>query len=173
MLRSLGFLSKGDQFELNNLVDITLEHGRKEFRDSGGPALYVSIHFSRGPETTNQAKDIGKRLSHLVAILLKHNIMDSSTNIHEDLFSEHRLLYHVSYISLLRSVDGKDELWQSPRSGWVASVSAEDIQRIITKKNEKITSFRENCESVWLAIYNCLEAGFYAISDEATRFRYK
>ena len=114
------FSTQGDQFELNSLVDKALEHGRQEFRDNGGPALYVSVHFSCEPETTNQAKDIGKRLARVVQIMLEHNLMDSSANSHEVLFCEHRLLDYVSYLNFLWSVDGKDELWQSPRSGWVA-----------------------------------------------------
>ena len=166
------FSTQGDQFELNSLVDKALEHGRQEFRDNGGPALYVSVHFSCEPETTNQAKDIGKRLARVVQIMLEHNLMDSSANIHEVLFSEHRLLDYVSHLSFLWSVDGKDELWQSSRSGWVASISSTDIQKIIERKNKKLPSFYKNCKSVWLVIYNCIEAGFYAISNEAKQFIY-
>lgn len=170
------FSVQGDQFEANRLIDIALEHGRKEFRDSGGPALYVSVHFSREPETKRQAESIGKGLAHVVQIMLEHKIKYSNYYSHDALFalfSEYGILDNVSNISFLWSADGKAELWQSPRSGWEASVTAKDIQKIIEGKNEKLSDYRKNCKSVWLTIYNCLEAGFYAISDEATQFRYK
>ena len=79
---------------------------------------------------------------------------------------------YASNIHLKRSVDGEDELWQSPRAGWVASVSVEEVQKIIENKNGKLVGYRKNCKSVWLAIHNRLEAGFYEISDETKQFSY-
>ena len=35
------FSAQGDQFKANGNINIALEQGRKEFRDSGGPALYA------------------------------------------------------------------------------------------------------------------------------------
>ena len=167
------FSVQGDQFESNRLVDIALEYGKKDFRDSGGPALYVSVHFSREPETKRQANSIGKNLAHIVQIMCGKKIMESDAGRDETLFEEHGLLDNVSHISFLWSVDGEDELWYSPRSGWVASITAKDIQKIIERKHEKVSNYRKNCKSVWLAIYNCLESGFYTISDEAKQFSYR
>ena len=170
------FSTQGNQFEANSLIDIALEQGRKEFRDSGGPALYVSVHFSRKPETKRQAKDIGKHLAHVVQIMLEHKVKDSRVYSYEflfTLFSEHELLYNVSNIYFVDSVDGEDELWKTPRAGWVVSVSAEEVQKIIEGKEEELSDYRKNYNSVWLVVHNCLEAGFYEIADEAKQFSYK
>ena len=171
------FSTQGDWFKSNGDVDTALERGRQIFRDNGGPALYVRVYFSREPERRNQAIKIGKRLAHVVKIMLGHNIMDSR-DYNEDLFfalfSEERFLDYVSDIHFDWSVDGKDELWDSPRCAWGPTVvSVEEVQKIIDKKNKKLAGYRRNCESVWLAIDNRLEAGFYAISDEAMQFSYR
>lgn len=170
------FSTQGDWFKSNGDVDTALERGRQIFRDNGGPALYVRVYFSREPETRNQAIKIGKRLAYVVKIMLGHNIMDSR-DYNEDLFfalfSEERFLDYVSDIRFDWSVDGKDELWDSPRCAWgPTTVSVKEVQKIIDKKNKKLAGYRRNCESVWLAIDNRLEAGFYAISDEAKQFSY-
>ena len=100
-------------------------------------------------------------------------IMDSNAGRDEDLFSEHGLLDNVSRIHFDWSVDGKDELWDSHGYAWgPTTVSAEDIQKEINKKNRKLSGYRKNCKNVWLAIHNCMEAGFYEISDEAKQFSY-
>lgn len=142
------FSVRGDQFESNRLVDVALEHGRKEFRNSGGPALYVSVHFSRESETKCQADSIGKGLAHIVQVRCGKKVMDSNAGRDEILFSKHGLLDNVSHISFLWSVDGRDELWQSLKSGWAASVTSEDIQKIIERKNEKLPNYRKNCKGV-------------------------
>ena len=83
----------------------------------------------------------------------------------------------MGYPSLIHfdwSVDGKDELWNSPRGAWgPTTVSVEEVQKIIDKKNTKLAGYRRNCRRVWLTIDNRLETGFYAISDEARQFRYR
>ena len=169
------FSTQGDRFKSNSFLDTALKCGKQIFCDNGGPVLYVSVHFSNQPRNC-QPDDIGKGLARVVQIMLEHNVMDTCAYSREGLFalfSEHGLLDYVLNIHFERSVDGEDELWQSPRSGGVASVTSEEIQKIIEKKNEKLSGYRKNCNNVWLAIYNCLEAGFYAISDEATQFSYR
>ena len=89
------FSAQGNQFEANSLVDRALECGRQIFRDNGGPALYVSVHFSSEPKTKCQAKDIGKPLARVVQIMLEHNVTDTCAYSREGLFalfSEHGLL---------------------------------------------------------------------------------
>jgi hypothetical protein len=167
------FSTQGDRFEANSFLDTALDHGKQIFRGNGGPALYVSVHFSNQPRNC-QAEDIGKRLARVVQIMLEHNVMDTRAYSREGLFalfSEHGLLDYISAISFY-SVDEEGELWHSPSSGWVASVSVEEVQKVIEDKNEKLLGYRKNCKSVWLAIHNCMEAGFYAISNEAKQFSY-
>lgn len=166
------FSAQGDQFESNSLVDRALECGRQVFRDNGGPALYVSLHFSREPETKRQADSIGKNLARIVRFMYDRKIMENDAGCDETLFDNHGLLDYVSAIRVY-SVDVEDEPWKSPRVGWVASVSAEEVQKVIDEKNEKLSDYRKNCKSVWLAIHNCLEAGFYELSDEAMQFNYR
>ncbi len=171
------FSTHGDWFKSNGDVDTALERGRQIFRDNGGPALDVRVCFSREPETRKQAIKIGKRLAHVVKIMLGHNIMDSR-DYNEDLFfalfSEEGFLDYVSNIHFDPSMDGEKELWcRSSSAGWVASVSVEEVRHVIDKKNKKLADYRENCKSVWLAIHNSMEAGFYAISDEAMQFSYR
>ena len=108
------FSAQGNQFESNSLVDRVLECGRQIFRDKGGPALYVSVHFSSEPRTKHQAKDLGKRLARVVQIMLEHKVKDSSAYSSEALcalFSEHDLLDNISDIYFENSIDGKNELW--------------------------------------------------------------
>lgn len=171
------FSTYGDWFKSNGDVDTALERGRRVFRDNGGPALDVRVYFAREPETGKQAIKIGKHLAHVVKIMLGHNITDSE-DYNEDLFfavfSEEEFLDYVSHIHFTPSIDGQEAAWyRSSSAGWVASVSVEEVQHVIDKKNKKLADYRKNCKSVWLAIHNSMKAGFYAISDEAVRFSYK
>ena len=169
------FSTNGDQFESNGFLDKVLKFGKQIFRGNGGPALHVSVHFSNQPRNC-QAEDLGKRLASVVQIMLEDNVTDTCAYSREDLdvlFSKYELLDYVSAISVYSIVE-EGELWQSPRSDWgPTTVSAEDLQKIIDEKNKKLVGYRRNCESVWLAIDNRLEAGFYAISDEAMQFSYR
>ena len=170
------FSAQDNQFKSNGDVDTALDRGKEifhKFYKGNCPALYVRVYFFREPEKADQAKDIGEGLAHVVQTMYNKKIMDSNAGRDEDLFCGHGLLDNVSRIHFDWSVDGKDELWDSPRYAWgPTTVSAEDIQEIINKKNKKLSGYRKNCKSMWLAIYNCLEAGFYGISDEAIQFSY-
>ena len=107
--------------------------------------------------------------------MLEDNVTETSAYSRDDLFalfSERGLLDYVSSISVYH-VDEEGELWQSPRAGWVASVSVEEVRKVVEKKDQKLVGYRKNCKSVWLAIDNRLEAGLYAISDKARQFRYR
>ena len=170
------FSVQGDQFKSNGDVDTALDRGKDifhQFHKKDRSALYVRVYFSREPETTNQAKDIGEGLAHVVQTMYDKKIMDSNVGRDEDLFSEHGLFDNVSRIHFDWSVDGKDELWDSHRYAWgPTTVSAEDIQKIINRKNKNLSGYRKTCNNVWLAIHNRSEAGFYEISDEAKQFSY-
>ena len=173
----INFFTHGDWFKSNGDIDTALERGRQIFRDNGGPVLDVRVCFAREPETRKQAIKIGKRLAHVVKIMLGHNIMDSS-DYNEDLFfalfSEEGFLDYVSNIHFDPSMDGEEGLWYSSGSAdWVTPVSVKEVQKVIGSKIEKLSSYRKNCKSVWLAIHNRLEAGFYTISDEAKQFSYR
>ena len=114
-------------------------------------------------------------MARVVQIMLEHNVTDTSAYSREDLFalfSEHGLLDYVFAIGFC-SVDEEAELWQSPRAAWETLVSVQEIQKVIDEKNKKLADYRKNCKGIWLAIHNRLEAGFYAISDEAKQFSYK
>lgn len=168
------FSTHGNWFKSNSFLDAALDHGRQIFRDNGGPALYVSVHFANQPRNC-QAEEIGKCLARVVQIMLEHNITDTFAYSREDfcdLFSEHGLLDYVLAIGFC-SVDGEAELWQSPRAAWETLVSAEEVQKVIDEKNKKLADYRKNCKGIWLAIHNRLEAGFYTISDEAIQFSYR
>ena len=167
------FSTHGDWFKSNSFLDAALDYGRQIFRDNGGPALYVSVHFANQPRNC-QAEEIGKRLACVVRIMLEHNVTDTSAYSCEDLFavfSEHGLLDYVFAIGFC-NVDEEAELWQSPRAAWETLVSAEEVQKVIDEKNKKLADYRKSCKGIWLAIHNRLEAGFYAISDEAQQFNY-
>ena len=171
------FSTHGDQFKSNGDVDTALDQGKEifhKFHKKNCPALYVRVYFSREPEKADQAKDIGEGLAHVVQTMYDKKIMDINAGRDEGLFCRHGLLDNVSRIHFDWSVDGKDELWDSPRYAWgPTTISAEDIQKIINKKNKKLSGYRKNCNNVWLAIHNCLEAGFYEISDKAIQFSYR
>lgn len=167
------FSTQGNRFESNSFLDKALKCGKQIFRDNGGPALNVSVHFSNQPRNC-QAEDIGECLARVVQIMLEDNVTDTSAYSRDDLFalfSEHGLLDYVFAIGFC-SVDEEAELWKSPGAAWEILVSVEEVQKVVDKKNKKLAGYRKNCNNVWLAIHNRLEAGFYTISDEAKQFSY-
>lgn len=168
------FSAEGDNFERNSLIDRALEQGKKEFRDSGGPALHASFHFDYAPETKRQADSIGKKLARIVQIMCDKKIIeiDAVCDDNDILFDEHGLLDYVSIISIY-SVDEECQLWTNPSAEWESSVSAETVQNIIDGKKEQLSDCRKNYNSVWLVIHSCLEAGYYTIADKAKQFIYK
>ena len=169
------FSAEGDQFKANGNINIALEQGRKDFRDSGGPALYARFFFDRAaPEKKCQARGLGKKLARIVQIMCDKKIIeiDAGCDDNDILFDEHGLLDYVSTIRV-DPVDEEGECWTNVGAGWAASVSAEEVQKIIEGKEKKLSDRRKNYNSVWLVIHNCFEAGFYKIADEAKQFSYK
>ena len=167
------FSAQGDQFKANGNINIALEQGRKEFRDSGGPALYARFFFDRAaPEGKHQARSVGKKLARIVRIMCDKNMVEIDVGHDEPLFDKHGLLNYVSTIRVNR-LGEEGELWTSVGAEWAASVSAEEVEKIIECKEEKLSDRRKNYDSVWLLIHNDSDAGYYKIADKAKQFSYK
>ena len=167
------FSVQGDQFNKHGDIETALEQGRREFRDSGGPALWARFHFGPAtPEGKHQAKSIGKELARIVHIMCDNNMVEIEGVDHDVLFDEHGLSGYVSTISIY-PVDEKCDDWRDVRAEFGVSASVEAVRKIIEAKEKKLSDRRKHYDSVWLLIHNDLDAGFYKITDKVKQFSYK
>ena len=162
-----------NQFEKYASIDKALEQGKKEFRDSGGPALFARFHFGpAAPENTGQAKSVGKKLARIVRAMWDKNMLEISGEDHDMLFEEHGLEGYVSHISICPVGECEPE-WIYFPTEWEKSVPTKKVEKIIDCAEKKVSGRRKDYGSVWFLIHNDLCAGFYEPTEEAKQSSYK
>jgi hypothetical protein len=78
----------------------------------------------------------------------------------------------VNYISLDR-LDASST-WQSNLSGWFAPLEAEDVRRLIDRKEQDIEKYKKNADAVWLLISTeHSPAAWFKLADIAQSATYK
>jgi hypothetical protein len=80
----------------------------------------------------------------------------------------------VAFISIHRSINGRDQLWHADAGGWVAQVSPIDIQRVLNRKAGMEPKARKLCDELWLLVVNdqFSRAAQAEIGAEATAAEY-
>jgi hypothetical protein len=128
-----------------------VNRAQRLFRERGGPALYVTVHYSNhGPRTNAEADELAETLAQMV---LENGWSNTVAEGHRR-FDVWRVIPGIHSYSVLPSIDGVDELWSTGSAGFVATVSPEQVQGYISTKDQRYPSYSSRVSQVWLLIVN-------------------
>lgn len=150
--------------------NLAVEHARRIFRKAGGPALYVYPVFndSRAPRSKKEAYALARRLAAVVARNRWPEERKART------FETWRDLPELHGYTVMRSVDGVDEVWNGGSGGLVAEIKSHHVQACLDSKAAKHREYLQRADEVWVLIVN---DGFRAgapceLGEEAAAARY-
>ncbi|MEZ5284331.1 MAG: hypothetical protein R2712_05885 [Vicinamibacterales bacterium] len=157
--------------ELQSLKDGVVDLARRMHHESGGPALYVTVFFHE-PIAFNKrsAQSVAAAIAGAVSqTAVPSSIGDGSRSVAWD-----HLPDGVVAITIYASVDGADRLWSADAGGWVAPVTANEIDVVLRGKQSMLTIARTKCRRVWLVVVNDVfsRAAPVELSDEARHHLY-
>lgn len=158
------------QQQIEALQNLAVEQARRIFRQAGGPALYVYPVFNdaRAPRSKTEAYALAPRLAAVVAKNRWPEERQART------FETWRDLPELHGYTVMRSVDGVDELWNGGSGGMVAEIKPHHVEACLDSKATKHCEYLQRTDEVWLLIVN---DGFRGgapceLGDEAATARY-
>jgi hypothetical protein len=115
------------------------------------PFVEVSVHWSSHvPVTKQRAPEVAVDLAHLVAT----NRPNTSGQVFLG-YPHHawRLLpAEVDHLFISRPANLPENAWGSSRGAAVPTLTSEDLEEIISKKEAKLPLYRQGCPEVWLLV---------------------
>jgi hypothetical protein len=134
--------------EQQHLKDRIAATAEQIHNDNGGPGLYVTAVFRDSMRL--RRNDVRSFSEALVEAVLS---VPTPASIHETMEVPGDVLPpFVSGLLIHGSIDGQDRLWQADAGGWVASITPEQIQSVLEKKDRTVGTARTKCDELWLAV---------------------
>lgn len=141
-----GSVEKAQESISSNIV----AKARALYKNAGGPALYVSIHFGI-------RQDLGRLNRDKTAKLISDFILEMNLP-HEQAASwrsedyESQLPDEISCIHALRVPDNDMEHWGVSGVGWFAPLKVSALQERVDDKAKRLQEYRKAVEENWLII---------------------
>lgn len=138
------------QQQIEGLQRLAVEEAGRIFRSTGGAASYVSPIFNdrRAPRTKRKAYELGRQFAATVAA---NGVPPrGQARTHETW----KVLPAIHCYTVMRSVDGVDELWSGGSGGCVATVAPDHVQRVLDVKAPKYRGYLRSANAVWLLVVN-------------------
>jgi hypothetical protein len=154
-----------------SMEQLAVEQAWQMHKSQGGPALYVSVHFtSRQPLTKRRAYELSALLAEAVAqARVPMRLDEGHVRIDQNLPPE------IWGVSILRSFNGEDGLWHRTTAGWLDRVERAHIGAEISRKAASLPAIRTKCVVSWLPIVNDPFRGapFCELSSEARKLGFQ
>jgi len=112
----------------------------------------LEVHFIWHPHRCldrNSVTSLAVQVAEVVKRNIPLNVLGTAT-VHADQFAE-LSRKHLHSLHLVRLRDTSLTLWSSVEGGWT-EVSTGEIQSLVASKNERVGSYRQNCNKIWLLI---------------------
>lgn len=138
---------------------------------SGGPALYVKVHFG---DVHVLRKQTARELAEALAAAVQRAHVPLSLAEGWILLPYSELPETIVSVRIAASVDGNDRLWSADDGSWVAPVLPHHIEDVIAAKRTMFENARRRCDEVWLVIVNdaFIGAAQAELSDAAASHAY-
>ena len=153
----------------------TLFYAKKDYESKELPPVHVTVLWNllEHPTPGRAQQDLGAELSSFVEshLPMPNSLISVRYGEHQDWKS---LPQGVNSLYIDRQEYLTENTWVSLRSGGVPTLGPLDLQRIISKKEGLIVSYRQKCTQVWLLIVaNGFEPSTHCdLSPEITEFRF-
>ena len=137
--------------EQAGLRDWILSQARTRYGRAGGAPLHVSVLFTDYPPLTKQrSRTLAQELAEFLASSSGNFISYSQSRFWDDVTSEH--FPEIASISAVRVPDESYSSWSTGAGGWVRHASAVEVQRIVSRKEARLPTYRLRCTHAWLLI---------------------
>lgn len=137
--------------EQSGLRDWILSQARTLYDRAGGAPLHVSVLFTEYPPLTkHRSRTLAQELAEFLTGSSQALISYSQSRFLDDVTSEH--FPEIASISAVRVPDESYSSWSTGAGGWVRHASALEVQRIVSKKEPRLPTYRLRCTHAWLLI---------------------
>lgn len=137
--------------EQAGLRDWIVSQARTLYANAGGAPLHVSVLFTEYPPLTKQrSRTLAQELAQFLIGSSRAFISYSQSRFLDDVTSEH--FPEIASISAVRVPDESYSSWSTGAGGWVRHASAVEVQRIVSKKEARLPTYRLKCTYAWLLI---------------------
>jgi hypothetical protein len=141
----------------------------------GLPPLWVLTQWRHGINTDRRRAAEG--LAALVATMVPNPVPDDWTSIAEDDWDNLRaygLEETISGVTVMCSKRKAYNEWTATEGGFVHTEPS-DIQRLLDKKETRLTSYRRSCKEVWLLVHFLANriSGSAEITEDIRRAHYR
>lgn len=135
----------------DNLVARIIKRSEELWEETNGPSLLVQVFFDPHIKIAKQNVD---RIAQSVIDTIKQVSIDPGevTVLKRTSFTYTHFPQEVVHISIYRSKLGRagENKWECSSVGWIPSLSPQDVQIIIDKKECKLDHYLLKCSEVWL-----------------------
>lgn len=134
--------------EQAGLRDWIVSQARTLYTGAGGAPLHVSVLFTEYPPLTKQrSRTLAQQLAQFLIGSSRAFISYSQSRFLDDVTSEH--FPEIASISAVRVPDDSYSSWSTGAGGWVRHASAVEVQRIVSKKEARLPTYRLRCTHAW------------------------
>jgi hypothetical protein len=133
-----------------SIADQVIEKARRLYEQRGGSPALVSVLFSPGHDLRKVHRD---ELANVIAVFIEKLAVNNGQRViwrPGDMDIE--LPDAVSFAQILGVPSKKYANWSSPRAGWVACLTSEEIGKRISAKAVKLSEYKKSADQVWLLI---------------------
>ena len=156
-----------------SLMNQVVNQARTIYEGNGGPALWVSVHFSAYPE-------LRKSIVSGLAVKLARIVSDRNITLGEgaDLENEYEdtdyFPEEIHSIRISRYAGLTKGFWKVTTAAFIPKLSSEEIQQTLNKKNVLCPSYRKKCQEVWLVIvHGSALSSTFEMANDARAHKYK
>jgi hypothetical protein len=158
-----------------NTEDKVLRLASTDHESKGLPPVWVNVLWNLDdlPTTSSRVPELASELANSVEDHLPKQ--DGEVAIKYPHPAWRSLPQEVSFLSIRRKEIFTRNLWVSTRASFIPTLTPLDLQRRIREKEDKVSSYREQCSQLWLLITaNGLEPStFCELGTEIEDFQFE
>lgn len=117
---------------------------------SGGPFLDVSVLFANIELTKASVQPLAQKIAEIVVSIIP--AVGEVRYAKPDYRNENDFPEEIHHVRVFKLPDATRNFFSAPGATWVATLQHEDVERVLSAKNERCLSYRNKADEVWLVI---------------------
>lgn len=135
---------------LETYIPEVTQEAEEEYKSRGNPHVNVKVHFS---SDAHLGKDMVEEVAKELVEFVEQRIPEPGEKArYSELRGDRNLPKQIWGLSILRFEEAVRTSWSHPDTVGVSQLTPEYVQERIDDKNEKVGSYRENCDRIWLLL---------------------
>jgi hypothetical protein len=147
---------------------------RRIYEKQGLPKLHVSVHIG-GENSFNRATR--NKFANAIAGLVAANVPPPGkyVAVENDFNDPVRFPYEIDSIYIYQYSWSDENNWTAPSAGFYREHFVEELQRVISEKDSKLSGYMPDCKEQWLLVVaeNSSPSTFFDPSEKTVNHNYK